>query len=323
MMARSSRFRIPPPSDWILLGRPAGEWVYLAAMAVSGASSLRDAARTSATSPAEWGFVAGQLAVGISALLVVAATVAGWRIGLRMLWLWLAAVGATTGVLVGGIVGAPSVEVILSLLGVLVAGGAAVWYGRRRLHAAVTRRVWPEVLAEHAAAADEFTATIGALTPAQWTTRRAPEAWSPAEITDHLARTYSQYAGEARGKNSLRIRLRLPMLLFARAFVKPRLLRGAPFPKAKAPRPLRPGAGPDTPADGVALFRATGAACLRDLGLLAERRPYRQLVHPYLGALPLYDMVRFAAQHIRHHHRQVLAAIAAPPAKEAPHVIAP
>ncbi|MDP1890199.1 MAG: DinB family protein, partial [Gemmatimonadaceae bacterium] len=180
-----------------------------------------------------------------------------------------------------------------------------------------------EMIAEHAAAAEEFAATIGALTPEQWTARPAPETWSPAEITDHLARTYSQYAGEARGKNPLRIRLRLPFLLFARAFVKPRLLAGAPFPKAKAPRPLRPGTGPETPADGVALFRATGSACLRDLGLLAERRPYRQLVHPYLGSLPLYDMVRFAAQHIRHHHRQVLAALAAPPSKGASHVVAP
>lgn len=322
-MARNSRYRIPPPGEWVLLGRPAGEWVYLAAMAVSGASSVRDAARSPAGGTVEWAFIAGQSVVGISALFVAATTIAGWRLGLRMLWLWLAALGATTAVLVGGLEGAPYIEVVLSLLGVFAVGGAAVWYGRRRLHAAVTQRLWPEVLAEHAAAADEFAATISALTPEQWTARRDPEAWSPAEITDHLARTYSQYAGEARGKNSLRIRLRLPMLLFARAFVKPRLLRGAPFPKAKAPRLLRPGAGPDTPADGVALFRATGAACLRDFGLLAERRPYRQLVHPYLGALPLYDMVRFAAQHVRHHHRQVLATIAASPAKEPPHVVAP
>ncbi len=322
-MARVSRFRIPPPSDWILLGRPAGEWVYLSAMAVSGVSSLRDAVLSRAASTAEWSFIAGQTVVGISALLVVASTIAGWRLGLRMLWLWLVAVGVTTCVLVGGIEGAPYLEVVLSLLGVLAFGGAAVWYGRRRLHATITQRLWPEVLAEHAAAADEFAATIAALTPEQWSARRNPEAWSPAEITDHLARTYSQYAGEARGKNSLRIRLRLPMLLVARAFVKPRLLRGAPFPKAKAPRPLRPGAGPDTTADGIALFRATGDACLRDLGLLAERRPYRQLVHPYLGALPLYDMVRFAAHHVRHHHRQVLAAVAASPSKEAPHVVTP
>lgn len=323
MMARSSRFRLPPPSDWILFGRPAGEWVYLTVMAVSGIRSLRDAAYSPATNTVEWSFIAGQSVAGTSALLAAASTIAGWRLGLRMLWLWLVAIGVTTSVLVGGIGGSPPLDVILSLLGVLAGGGAVVWYGRRRLHAAITRRVWTEMLAEHAAAADEFAATIGTLTPEQWTARPRPDAWSPAEITDHLARTYSQYAGEARGKNALRIRLRLPWLLFARAFVKPRLLAGAPFPKAKAPRPLRPGAGPDTPADGVALFRATAAACLRDLGLLAERRPYRQLVHPYLGALPLYDMVRFAAQHVRHHHRQVLAAIAAPPSKEVPHVVAP
>lgn len=322
-MARISRFRIPPPSDWILFGRPAGEWAYLTVMAVSGVSSLRDAARSPAAGTMEWSLIAGQSVVGTSALLVVVSTLAGWRLGLRMLWLWLVAVGVTTSVLVGGIEGAPFVDVVLSLLAVLAGGGAAVWYGRRRLHAAITQRVWPEMLREHAAAADEFVATIGALTPAQWTARPGPEAWSPAEITDHLARTYSQYAGEARGKNPLRIRLRLPLLLFARAFVKPRLLRGAPFPKAKAPRSLRPGAGPDTPADGVALFRATGASCLRDLGLLAERRPHWQLVHPYLGALPLHDMVRFATQHIRHHHRQVLMAITEPPSKEESHVVAP
>ncbi len=323
MMARLSRFRVPPPGDWILFGRPAGEWVYLAALSASGVSSLRDAARSPTSGIFEWSFIAGQSVVGTTALLVVASTIAGWRLGLRMLWLWIVGVGATTVVLVGGIEGSAYVDVLVSLLGVLAGGGAAVWYGRRRLHAAITQRVWPEVLAEHAAAADEFAATIGALTSVQWTARPGPEAWSPAEITDHLARTYSQYAGEARGKNALRIRLRFPFRMLARAFVKPRLLRGAPFPKAKAPRLLRPGAGPETPADGVSLFRATGAACVRDLGLLAERRPYRQLVHPYLGALPLYDMVRFAAQHVRHHHRHVLAAIAAPPSKGAPHVVAP
>jgi hypothetical protein len=146
--------------------------------------------------------------------------------------------------------------------------------------------------------------------------RPSPDAWSPAEITEHLARTYSQYSGEARGKSALRIRLRLPQRVLARAFVKPRLLAGAPFPKARAPRALQPISGPATPADGVALFRATGAGCLRDLGLLAERRPHRELVHPYLGALPLYEVVQFAVQHIRHHHRQLLASLADAPRSE-------
>ncbi len=314
MMARLPRMRIPPPQDWFLLGRPAGEWLYLAAMSAIGARVLRDALRSTATSTLEGNFIAGQAVLGALALGVVVSTIAGRRLGLRLLWLWLVAVCLTAALLTGGIRGAPLVDLVLVLIGVAFGGSAVVWYGRRRLHAAITRRMWPEVLAEHAAAANEFAATIGELSLAQWTARREAEAWSPAEITDHLARTYSQYAGEARGKNPLRIRLRLPWLLLARAFLKARLLRGVPFPKAKAPRSLRPGTGPETPTDGVALFRATGTACVRDLGLLAERRPYRQLVHPYLGRLPLYDIVRFAAHHVRHHHRQVLSAIQSPPA---------
>lgn len=322
-MARISRFRIPPPSDWILFGRPAGEWVYLAAMTLLGVNEMRRLAPGGATNIVEQLVAAGQLTIGLTAIGAVLATLRGWRSGLRFLWLFAAAACVTAPLATQKYDGAPPTDAVVAAFGALAVSVAVLWYGRRRLHAAITQRMWPEVLAEHAAAADEFTATIDALTAAQWAARPNPEAWSPAEITDHLARTYSQYAGEARGKNPLRIRLRLPWLMFARAFVKPRLLTGAPFPKAKAPRPLRPGAGPDTPADGIALFRATGAACLRDLGLLAERRPYRQLVHPYFGALPLYDMVRFAAQHVRHHHRQVLAAIAAPPSKEESHVVAP
>ena len=322
-MARVSRFRIPPPSDWILLGRPAGEWLYLAAMLLLGVNELRSLAPVGATNTVEQFVAAGQLTIGLTAIGAVLATLKGWRSGLRFLWLFAAAACVTAPLATQKFDGAPPTDAVVAAIGALAVSVAVLWYGRRRLHSAITRRLWPEVLAEHAAAADELAATIGALTPEQWTARPSPEAWSPAEITDHLARTYSQYAGEARGKNPLRIRLRLPWLLVARAFVKPRLLRGAPFPKAKAPRPLRPGAGPNTAADGVALFRATGAACLRGIGLLAERRPYRQLVHPYLGSLPLYDMVRFAAQHIRHHHRHVLAAVAAPPSKEAPHVVTP
>ncbi|MBA4071187.1 MAG: hypothetical protein C0497_05020 [Gemmatimonas sp.] len=322
MMARASRFRIPPPSDWILFGRPAGEWVFLAVMSLVGVNELWSLFGRGTVAAIRQSVAVGRFTMGVTAIGVVVSTIIGWRNGLRFLWLFAAAACITAPLAAREFDDTPPSDLVMAALAALVISVPVLWYGRRRMHAAITQRLWSAMLAEHAAAADEFAATIGALTAEQWTARRDPEAWSPAEITDHLARTYSQYAGEARGKNSLRIRLRFPMLVLARAFVKPRLLRGAPFPKAKAPRPLRPGAGPETPADGIALFRATGTACLCDLGLLAERRPYRQLVHPYLGALPLYDMVRFAAQHVRHHHRQVLAAIAAPPSKEASNVIA-
>jgi len=313
---RWPRVRIPPLREWALLGRPIGEWLYHLAMVLLGGNALEQAASRTPTTRIEWFVLAGQLAIGSTAFGVVIATFAGRVIGLRLLWLFGVAVALTAPLAVWGLVGAPASDVLLAALGGLMLSMASIWYGRRRLHAAITRRLWPAMLALHDAAASDFVQTVGDVSPSRWSQRPSSEAWSPAEITEHLARTYSQYAGEARGKNALRIRLRLPQRALARAFVKPRLLAGAPFPKARAPRALQPVSGPATPTDGAALFRATGAGCLRDLGLLAERRPHRELVHPYLGALPLYEVVQFAVQHIRHHHRQLQAALAEAPLPE-------
>lgn len=300
-----------PLRDWSLFGRPIGEWLYLALMTFQGANGLRESLPLRAHDATEATIAAAQFALAVAALGVVAATLAGRLIGLRLLWAF-AIIACVLAPYATWSMGGRTSDVVATAIIVVALCAGIGWYGRRRLHAAITRRMWPSVLAEHAAAADAFAATIATLTPEQWTRRPAPDAWTPSEITEHLARTYSQYAGESRGKDSLRIRLGFFRLILARAFVKPRLLNGAPFPKAKAPRSLRPVSGPDTPADGVALFRATGESCVRDLGILAERRPHRQLVHPYFGHLPLYDVVRFAAHHIRHHHRQLLAAIASP-----------
>lgn len=303
--------RIPPLRDWAILGRPVGEWLFLALLSLQGVNGLYESLQWRTRNGPEWAVTVGQFSLAVVSLGIVAATIAGRAIGLRLLWLFVLVAVVLAPVATWSF-GAPMSDIVASAIGAAVVCAAIRWYGRRRLYGAITRRVWPSVLAEHAAAADAYAATIATLTAAQWTRRPAPDSWTPAEITEHLARTYSQYAGESRGKDALRIRLGFFRLMLARAFVKPRLLQGAPFPKAKAPRALRPVNGPDTPANGVALFRATGDACVRDLSILAERRPHRRLVHPYLGRLPLYEVVRFAAHHIRHHHRQLLAAVASP-----------
>jgi len=152
---------------------------------------------------------------------------------------------------------------------------------------------------------EEYVAAISGMSVATWIARRAADAWSAAEITEHLVRTYAQFAGEARGKNSLRVRVPPVRRLLIRLFVKPRLLAGRIFPRARAPRELRPTGGPATPADGVAMFRAAGEGCIRDLQVMTVRRAYRTMVHPYFGAIPLYELMEFASQHIRHHRRQL------------------
>jgi len=293
------------PREWILLGRPAGEWAYLAVMIVIGTNAVRNATTDDFHGVGQALVQGSNMVMGIAAIGIVAATLAGRRIGIRLVWLFVLTltVGAP---MATWFYGDPTIsEAIAALITVTPISVGVAWYGSRRLHAAITMRLWPAMVAEHAAAADEFVAAIRGMRMDEWTTRPTPEAWSPAEITDHLARTYSQYAGESRGKDALRIRLGPVRRTLANLFMKPRLLAGGAFPKAKAPSTLRPSGGPPTPADGVALFQATGDSCLRDLEMAVQRRPYRRLVHPYFGALPMHEAVRFASHHIRHHCRQL------------------
>lgn len=291
--------------EWMILGRPWGEWVFLTALVLLGLNAIFNGVTEGFLGWRQSSVQAANIVMGVSALGVVTATATGRAFGIPLLWLFTLAFTFAAPMAAWSYGDASYAGALLTLLGAVIVAIGVVRYGTRRLHAAITRQRWPAVLAIHAAAADEFVAAIGRLTQAEWTSRPSPEAWSPAEITDHLARTYSQFAGEARGKNSLRIRLSPVQRMLARIFVKRRLLAGTAFPKARAPRELRPSTGPATPADGVALFRATGDGCLRDLGMMVQRRPHGRLVHPFLGALPLYEIVPFAAQHIRHHRHQL------------------
>ena len=293
------------PRVWVFLGRPWGEWIFLTVMALLGLNAIRNGLTEEFHGLRQWSVQAGNIVFGLSALGVVAATVAGHAAGIVLLWVFAASVCVAGPMAAWSYGDATVAGAFLALLGTILASIGVVWYGTRRLHASITQRRWPALMADHAAAADEFVAAISRMSAAEWTSRASAEAWSPAEITDHLARTYSHFAGEARGKNPLRIRLGPVRRTLARIFVKPRLLSGAAFPKARAPRELRPSNGPETPADGVAVFRATGDACLRDLEILHLRRPHRRMVHPYLGALPLYEILQFASQHVRHHRRQL------------------
>jgi hypothetical protein len=285
--------------------RPVTEWLFLVLMALHGASSIRDAITSDGIGIGARAVLAGQWGIGFAALGIVLAILLRKPWGVTMLWLYAVAVVCTAPVasIVHG--GAPTVAALGAALLAAFVCAPIIWYGTRRVHANVTVARWDALVADHARAADEFVDAIGALTPEQWLARPTPDAWSAADITEHLARTYAQFAGEARGKNPLVVRVRGLRQVLLRLTVKPRLLRGAPFPRARAPRSLRPGGGLATPADGVAMFRATGDSCLRDLEIMRDRRPYRTFMHPYLGALPIHELLLFAAQHIRHHRRQL------------------
>jgi hypothetical protein len=288
---------------WIT--RPIGEWILVVLLALQGVNSVQGGVGADRFDRWTYAVATGDVVIGLSALAIAVAIVTRRAWGLPLLWLCSAAMVFTGSVAAWKLGGVPAMAAMGTALLLAFCSAAFIWYGTRRLHAGVTQRLWPALVADHAAAADEFVAAIQDMSPTTWTARRAPDAWSAAEITEHLSRTYAQYAGEARGKNSLRVRVAPVRRFFIRLFVKRRLLAGAIFPRARAPRELRPSSGPPTAADGVAMFRAAGEGCLYDLQTMAMRRPYFRMVHPYFGALPMYEIMQFATQHIRHHRRQL------------------
>src|SRR5688572_20474893 len=95
---------------------------------------------------------------------------------------------------------------------------------------------WLEALRIHGSAASAFAATAEAVEPEAWDRPLAEGKWSPAQITDHLIRTYDVILREIGGGGGMKVRTRLWMRLFLRLTYMPRILRGGRFP-ARAPAP--------------------------------------------------------------------------------------
>jgi hypothetical protein len=66
-------------------------------------------------------------------------------------------------------------------------------------------QAWVDAVARHSAAASAFAKTAGAMKPDVWSTPLAEGKWSPAQVTEHLNRTYQMTLGELRGKGGLQL----------------------------------------------------------------------------------------------------------------------
>jgi len=162
---------------------------------------------------------------------------------------------------------------------------------------------WPEAIRLHGSAASAFAAAAEAVEPDAWDRPLAEGKWSPAQITDHLIRTYDVLLREIGGGGGKKIRTRLWMRLFLRLTLMPRILRTGRFPaRAPAPPEIRPSKTPPDQKSGVELFRQRAGefeAAAQDAG------PRAQMTHAYFGALPLADGVLFCARHLEHHLNQI------------------
>ncbi len=138
---------------------------------------------------------------------------------------------------------------------------------------------------------------------AEWNTPRAPGKWSPAQVVEHVARSFEEAANAVANRPTKLPTL--PRLVRPVAgFMFRLVLRTGKFPKSKTSRPMNPewtDGTPASPAEGRA--RLDGAVQVFERECRA--RAGRPVEHASFGVLSVEEYVRFVELHTRHHARQI------------------
>jgi hypothetical protein len=159
-------------------------------------------------------------------------------------------------------------------------------------------------IADNRAAVNEFVATATSLDGPRWTMPRAPGAWTPAQIVEHVTITYEYSRDVTLGKPQSRS---LPGFLrpLLRRFVVDSALKAGKFTrKAKAPGMLKPTAA--APSRAEAVQRLEAAVASFEAAIRSGHPQARHfVVHPFFGRVATTDYLRFQALHTRHHRAQL------------------
>jgi len=169
-----------------------------------------------------------------------------------------------------------------------------------------TTRLDAEVVA-HTGALAAFIATAERVRPSDWNLPRQGDKWSPAQIAEHLRLAYVAINAELSGHGGVRVRTTWWQQRLFRILYLAKILKAARFPAgAKAVREMRPAGGPYEQGSLLHALRQEGD---RFANAVTSSSTRASITHPYLGKLTLLNGVRFLAQHTRHHHRQLSAAV--------------
>jgi len=158
-------------------------------------------------------------------------------------------------------------------------------------------------LAEHREAVEHYAARAAAVPPEAWAIPPAADAWSPAQITEHLVMVFDAAATELAGGAGIRPRLTPAWRLFWRWTALPWILSGRPFPRrVKTVREARPDVV-DHPRE-VSIDRLGRAAATLEQAARSAG-PEQRVTHPFFGRLSLPRAIQFSVSHVRHHTHQL------------------
>jgi hypothetical protein len=158
-------------------------------------------------------------------------------------------------------------------------------------------------LVANRSAVAEFLQTARLVSPEKWLVPRAEGKWSPAQVAEHLAKTYEESQKLIAGTSTIPA---FPRLLrpVAGAVVRWTILRTGRFPKGKAPAPFRPTASP--PAQDILCARLQEASNVFEEGVEAAARGGRTTFeHPFFGKFGVTEYVQLQAYHSVHHRSQL------------------
>ena len=167
-------------------------------------------------------------------------------------------------------------------------------------------RRWARALDDHALAVEAFVAAIARVPETAWHQEPAPGKWSPATVALHLVDAYELGSRAAIGGASMRLVVPPWRAWILRKALLPILIMRGRFPRARAPREVRPNVDA-----ALALTRPAATERLRASAQeaaaafhAAERMPdHQRFVHAYFGPVSPYQALRMLTAHTQHHTR--------------------
>ncbi len=144
----------------------------------------------------------------------------------------------------------------------------------------------------------------------RWTTPRAPGKWSPAQVVEHVTKSYEGHRDMAAGRVPAG-NVSVVKQWIARTIFLPKMFKLGDFPgnrQLKSPEFIVPSDQPALKQELLTRFETAAKGLEVDLQRL-EAEGKDRVMHPFFGPLKPADFLHFVAIHARHHEPQIVPAI--------------